>query len=75
MIRAGTPADERSEMEAAVDKPQHTRGAALLIHHCMEVGRYDETRAPATERLEQAVGSEMAQLLLAALVPPLRAAG
>jgi hypothetical protein len=44
------------------------RGDELLLHHVLAVSG-TEPRPPARERLEQAVGSELAGLLVAALTP------
>ena len=56
-------------MEAALDSPRHTRGAEMLLHHCLALGRGEEARPPARVRLEQALGPELAQLLVRALAP------
>jgi hypothetical protein len=59
-------------MEAATNlQPQraHARGADLLIHHCVAIGGADTGRLPARARLEQALGSELATLLVGALSP------
>jgi hypothetical protein len=56
-------------MEAAVELSIRTpsRGDALLLHHCLTVAAPE--RPPARERLEQALGGELATLLVGALVP------
>ncbi len=41
--------------------------AALLLEQITAVGRLDDTRPPARERLEEALGCELAQRLVAAL--------
>ena len=46
-----------------------TRGSDLLIHHCLTIGGPAAPRLPARERLELAIGDELARLLVAALVP------
>lgn len=56
-------------MEAALHL-RSTSGEDLLLYHCAVLGRYDEQRLPGRVRLEQALGSELARLLLAALAPP-----
>jgi hypothetical protein len=59
-------------MEAAVNlEPQRARarGADLLIHHCVAISGADTAREPARVRLEQALGSEFATLLVGALLP------
>jgi len=54
-------------MEAALHLRQAPRGSALLLAHCESVGRLDDERLPVSVRLEQALGSELAWLLLFAL--------
>jgi len=44
----------------------------MLLHHCLSLGRSDEPRTPARVRLEQALGGELARLLLHALAPAQR---
>lgn len=59
-------------MEAAalnLRSRSRTRGDELLIHHCLSIGGSDASRLPARQRLEQAIGGELAQLLVTALVP------
>ena len=46
----------------------HARGDELLIHHCVAIGGTDP-RPAARLRLEQALGTEFAQLLVGALTP------
>jgi hypothetical protein len=57
-------------MEAALKIEPASRGLELLLYHCVSLGRWDEARLPATARLEQALGRELARLLLAALTAP-----
>ena len=45
-------------------EPHTTRGAGLLLVHCAAV---DEEREPAYTRLEEALGGELARLLVFAL--------
>jgi hypothetical protein len=66
-----------SSMETALN-PQlrrtRTRGADLLLLHCATIGNCDdEPRRPARDRLDAAVGTEFAQLLVGALTPGLQA--
>ncbi len=57
-------------MEAALNHRPQTRGPDLLIHHCRTIGGGMATLRPsARKRLEQAIGIELARLLLSALVP------
>jgi hypothetical protein len=62
-----------TRMDAALNlQPHrsHARGDGLLIHHCVAIGGLDNgARLPARARLEQALGSELAQLLVGALTP------
>jgi hypothetical protein len=64
------PPMSSGRMEAAVElslEPRTpSRGDALLLHHCRTFAR---DRAPARERLEQALGPELSRLLVGALVP------
>ena len=56
-------------MAAAAPEPlSGGRGAVLLLEHCAALDRCDETRSPASARLEAAVGGPLARLLLGALV-------
>jgi hypothetical protein len=59
---------EKGTMEAAVNLPPQTRRSDLLLYHCLTIGGPDEPRLPARTRLEQALGSELARLLVTALV-------
>jgi hypothetical protein len=55
-------------MAAAVPDPHSTgRGAVLLLEHCAAIDRFDAARPRALARLEDAVGSRLARLLLGAL--------
>jgi hypothetical protein len=56
------------EAAAPILRPQ-TRGTALLIHHCLTIDGPSAPRLPARERLELAIGDELARLLVTALVP------
>ena len=47
--------------------PQGERGYELLLEHCAVLTRDTSGRAPAFERLEEALGGELARLLLVAL--------
>jgi hypothetical protein len=47
--------------------PQGERGAELLLEHCTALTRVADTRPPAFLRLEQALGGELARLLVGAL--------
>ena len=44
-----------------------SRGRALLLEHCAAIGRLNEPRPAARDRLASAIGSELAGLLLRAL--------
>ena len=68
MPTAAAPMVNRT-MEAAVNFEPQTDRTDLLLHHCLTLGGSDEPRLPARMRLEQALGGELAQLLVAALVP------
>jgi hypothetical protein len=58
-----------ARMEAALNlQPQRTRGIGLLLHHCAGIGQVDE-RPSARTRLEQELGCELTELLVAALAP------
>lgn len=47
--------------------PQGERGYELLLEHCTALTRARAARPPAYVRLEQALGNELARLLVAAL--------
>jgi hypothetical protein len=56
----GGPVDTQSGMNGR-------RGTTLLLAHCHALAQLDEVRVPAYERLELALGSELARLLTGAL--------
>jgi len=47
--------------------PQGERGAELLLEHCAALTHVADRRPPAFVRLEQAVGGDLARLLVVAL--------
>jgi hypothetical protein len=47
--------------------PQGERGYELLLEHCNALTHARDSRPPAFVRLEQALGDELARLLVAAL--------
>jgi hypothetical protein len=47
--------------------PQGERGVELLLQHCTSLTQVPAPRAPAFERLEEALGGELARLLMVAL--------
>jgi hypothetical protein len=47
--------------------PQGERGAELLLEHCAALARLEEHRPSAFLRLEEALGNELARLLVGAL--------
>jgi hypothetical protein len=49
--------------------PQGERGYELLLEHCNPLSPPDDPRPPAFLRLEQALGGELARLLVGALAP------
>jgi hypothetical protein len=51
----------------------HSRGLALLVEHCTRPSSDDAGRPPAVLRLRQAIGDELARLLLNALAGDHRA--
>jgi hypothetical protein len=56
--------------------PQGERGAELLLEHCVALTRMHDPRPSAFVRLEEALGNELARLLVGALAarPGVRAA-
>jgi hypothetical protein len=50
-----------------ISLPQGERGYELLLEHCASLTRVPAPRTPAFERLEQALGGELARLLTVAL--------
>jgi hypothetical protein len=46
------------------------RGYELLLEHCASLTRAPAPRPPARQRLEEALGGELARLLVAALAEP-----
>jgi hypothetical protein len=47
--------------------PPTTRGLALILEHCARLNGIDDGRPAAALRLRQAVGDELARLLVTAL--------
>jgi hypothetical protein len=45
-------------------------GADLILRHCAALQRLSDIRPTAADRLEQALGGELAQLLVGALAGP-----
>jgi hypothetical protein len=58
-------------MEAA--PPQQIRGVALILEHCARLNGVEHANPTAVLRLHQAIGDELARLLLSALVGDHRA--
>jgi hypothetical protein len=52
-------------MTAAAARP--ARGLDLLLQHCRALGRIERGRSDALDRLEQALGEELARRLVGAL--------
>ena len=48
--------------------PETTRGLALILEHCERLTSVEDSRPSAVVRLRQAIGEELARVLLAALV-------
>jgi hypothetical protein len=46
-----------------------TDGAVLILRHCEALGRLDEGRPTAADRLYEAIGDDLARLLVFALAP------
>ena len=53
--------------------PQTSRGLALILEHCARLNGIERGRPTAVFRLHQAIGDELARLLLSALVGDHRA--
>jgi hypothetical protein len=47
--------------------PQSERGVELLLEHCAALAGADEPRPSAFHRLEQALGGDLARMLVGAL--------
>jgi hypothetical protein len=47
--------------------PQSERGVELLLEHCAALAGADEPRPSALDRLEQALGGDLARMLVGAL--------
>jgi hypothetical protein len=67
MDGAGRTADAWSGMHDAPAPLNEGRGDSLLLTHCTALTRWSDPRPPAYFRLEEAVGGELARLLLVAL--------
>lgn len=51
----------------AAEPDREGTGIALLVEHLAALGRFDDARPSARERLEEELGSELARRLLGAL--------
>ncbi len=58
-------------MDAAT--PQPSRGLALILEHCARLNSIQHVGPTGVYRLQQAIGDELARLLLSALVGDHRA--
>ena len=47
--------------------PHTSRGLALILEHCARLNSFEHARPSAVIRLQQAIGDELARLLLTAL--------
>jgi hypothetical protein len=47
--------------------PETSRGLALILEHCARLNNIEHGRPTAVIRLRQAIGDELARLLIAAL--------
>ena len=54
-------------MLTVTEPPRDARGAARLLAHCAAVERLEAGRRPAYARLEEALGGDLARLLVGAL--------
>jgi len=54
----------------SVQPQERRRGDALLLEHCRAIDRLTGGRRPAAERLDEALGPELAHMLLWALSSP-----
>jgi hypothetical protein len=54
-------------MDAGFNGADPARGAALLLEHCAALERLDHARPSAFERLQGALGGDLARLLVRAL--------
>ena len=68
----GRRADSHNTMGAA-DQGEGRKGPDLLLEHCASLDRLGETRPPVDDRLEQELGSKLAQRLVRALAGDHRA--
>jgi len=57
----------------AAGQGEGMKGADLLLEHCATLDRLGENRSPADDRLEQELGSKLAQRLVRALAGDHRA--
>jgi hypothetical protein len=64
-LRIGRADTERVMNDRSL--PQSERGAELLLEHCAALAGADEPRLPAFHRLEQALGGDLARMLVGAL--------
>jgi hypothetical protein len=64
-LRFGQADTERVMNDCSL--PQSERGVELLLEHCAALAGADEPRPSAFNRLEQALGGDLARLLVGAL--------
>jgi hypothetical protein len=67
MGRQPTQADCQKAMHDAPTPHNEGRGAELLLTHCTALTRVDPLALPAFDRLEAALGCELARMLVVAL--------
>jgi hypothetical protein len=56
-------------MSVAVLRPRPLPGHTLLVEHCLALG-FSQSRPPARDRLEQALGRDLTRRLVFALTRP-----
>ncbi len=58
---------KRNGVDTAVTQTSKEQASDLLLRHCLALSAEDTTRPSAKLRLEEAVGPELARMLLASL--------
>lgn len=56
----------KKDVDATLNHRGHQAGTSLLLRHCLSIGTA-EARVPARDRLDEAIGPDLARRLVASL--------
>ncbi len=56
----------KKDVDATLNLPGRQAGTTLLLRHCLSIGTAED-RVPARDRLEQAIGADLARRLVTSL--------